>query len=108
MGWLGDLFFGGGGKLSAKQLEEKRKMAMLTGEVEAMGDMFTRMQRQCFDKCCAADVVEGRARDDELSLDDERCLERCASKFMQVQTRVGEIFMSEADNMAGAGGAPGQ
>lgn len=72
------------------------QMIALAGEVEAMGDMFTRMNRQCYQKCCNQRILDGMDYNDELSLDDERCLESCATKFMATQHMVGAIFMSEA------------
>ena len=68
----------------------------LTNEVEAMGDMFTRMNRRCYDKCLANAVAEGRDYGEELSIDEDKCLVSCASKFVATQQKVGEIFMQEA------------
>mmetsp|Transcript_66000 Transcript_66000/g.137476 ORF Transcript_66000/g.137476 Transcript_66000/m.137476 type:complete len:109 (+) Transcript_66000:222-548(+) len=97
MGWWPDALNPlkkGSRPMSQKQYEQKRQIMMLTGEVEAMGDMFTRMNRQCYQKCMAAAVVDGSARSDELSLDDEKCLESCAVKFVATQNLVGEAFLS--------------
>jgi hypothetical protein len=53
-------------------------MAVLHGEVEAMGDMFMRMNRQCYEKCINPSVSEGRGTGtDDLSLDDENCVAIC-------------------------------
>ena len=53
-------------------------MAVLHGEVEAMGDMFMRMNRQCYEKCINPSVSEGRGiGTDDLSLDDENCIAIC-------------------------------
>ena len=56
----------------------------LTNEVEAMGDIFGRMNRQCYEKCIAESIRDGTAFEDELSLDEERCLVNCATKFVRV------------------------
>mmetsp|Transcript_18851 Transcript_18851/g.45298 ORF Transcript_18851/g.45298 Transcript_18851/m.45298 type:complete len:107 (-) Transcript_18851:112-432(-) len=97
MGWWPDALNPFKGRaMSPRKFEERRKMIALAGEVEAMGDMFTRMNRQCYQKCCNQRILDGMDYNDELSLDDERCLESCATKFMATQHMVGAIFMSEA------------
>ena len=68
---------------------------MAVGEVDATVDMMHRMNRQCYEKCLSNAISEGIARDDELSLDDERCIENCASKFIAAQRKVSEISMQE-------------
>lgn len=72
-------------------------MIALAGEVEAMGDMFTRMNRQCYQKCMNQRIVDGIDRSEDLSLDDEKCVESCAAKFLAVQQMVGTIFMTESE-----------
>jgi len=54
------------------------QVTQLHNEVEAMGDMFTRMNRQCYEKCLNSAVQEARSKDDDLSLDDDNCVAACA------------------------------
>jgi hypothetical protein len=49
-----------------------------------MGDIFGRMNRQCYEKCIAESIRDGTAFEDELSLDEEKCLVNCATKFVRV------------------------
>ncbi len=65
------------------------------GEIDATVDMMHRLNRQCFEKCLMLSIAEGKTRDDELSLDDDRCIENCAAKFIAAQQKVGQISVSE-------------
>lgn len=56
----------------------------LSGEVEAMGDIFGRMNRQCYEKCIGESVRSGTAYENELGHDEEQCLINCATKFVRV------------------------
>ncbi len=71
------------------------QMMAAVGELDATVDMMHRLNRQCFEKCLMLSIAEGKTRDDELSLDDDRCIENCASKFIAAQQKVGQISVSE-------------
>jgi hypothetical protein len=40
---------------------------------------------ECYNKCSGAAVVEGRAREEDLTLDEQACVDCCASKFLEVR-----------------------
>ena len=84
-------------------------MTVLQNEVEAMGDMFTRMNRQCYEKCLSKPIFEGKGDylfpmfdgkgvstgDPELTLDDNNCVSNCAAKFSHAQSLVGNYYMEQ-------------
>lgn len=60
-----------------------------------------RLARSCASKCLPKDYREG-----DLNKGESVCLDRCVSKYMDVNIKIGEKMQSDA--MArGAGGAPG-
>mmetsp|Transcript_12426 Transcript_12426/g.30466 ORF Transcript_12426/g.30466 Transcript_12426/m.30466 type:complete len:110 (-) Transcript_12426:35-364(-) len=100
MGWWPDILnplkLFKGGAMSPQAFERQRQMMQLVGETEAMGDMLTRMNRQCYDFCNAQTVVEGRTRGEDLTLDEQACVDCCAAKFLEAQMKVGAVFMEQA------------
>lgn len=68
----------GGHVESGESVCPRWQVTQLHNEVEAMGDMFTRMNRQCYEKCLNSAVLESRSKDDDLSLDDDNCVAACA------------------------------
>mmetsp|Transcript_521 Transcript_521/g.1148 ORF Transcript_521/g.1148 Transcript_521/m.1148 type:complete len:108 (-) Transcript_521:610-933(-) len=59
---------------------------------------FTNMTAHCFSKC-----VGDRHKSGEVFLGESTCLDRCASKYMQVVAVVGRAMAKSRD--AGAGGS---
>ncbi|KAJ1487102.1 hypothetical protein T484DRAFT_1942151 [Baffinella frigidus] len=104
MGWLSGLNPFKAGTMNQRQLDERRQIMVLSGEVEAMGDIFGRMNRQCYEKCIGESVRNGTAHEDELCIDEEKCLVNCATKFVRVQQRVMEEFVKESEVQAAAAG----
>ena len=83
------------------------KMAAI--EMEGMTDMFARMRDLCFDKClCIKHVFP----DADLNVGEMSCTDRCAGKFMEVQTRVGQgmqqLQQEQAAQQAAMSAMPGQ
>ena len=71
------------------------QVMLAVGEIDATVDMMHRMNRQCYEKCLSNAIIEGKTRDDDLSLDDEKCIENCAFKFIAAQQKVAEVSMNE-------------
>ncbi|OQE24385.1 hypothetical protein PENSTE_c007G02740 [Penicillium steckii] len=89
--------FGGQPKMSSEQ-----KLAAAETEVEMISDMFTRLSESCSKKCIPADYREG-----DLNKGESVCLDRCVSKFFDVNIKVSEKMQGEAAANAQKGGGMG-
>ncbi|KAJ5893387.1 Tim10/DDP family zinc finger-domain-containing protein [Penicillium taxi] len=85
--------FGGQPKLSSEQ-----KIAAAETEVEMIADMFTRLTESCNKKCIPADYREG-----DLNKGESVCLDRCVSKFFDVNIKVSEKMQGDAAGKQGGG-----
>ncbi|KAI9837083.1 MAG: protein transporter tim10 [Sarea resinae] len=83
------------------QPSSAEKIAAAETEVEMISDMFNRLTQSCTSKCIPADYREG-----ELNKGESVCLDRCVSKFFEVNMKVSEKMQGEAARQGG-GGAPG-
>jgi len=68
----------GGAKPSSAQ-----KIAAAEQELEMVTDMFNRLSNSCTKKCIPTDYREG-----ELNKGEGVCLDRCVSKFFEVNIKV--------------------
>ncbi|CAM9419828.1 unnamed protein product [Pylaiella littoralis] len=79
-------------------------MDLAKQEVDMYSDLFTKMGSLCFKKC----VVKMHGESD-LNVGEMSCVDRCVSKYMEAQEKVGVILKRAEDNLAaqqaGAGGA---
>ncbi|OKL59400.1 Mitochondrial import inner membrane translocase subunit tim10 [Talaromyces atroroseus] len=83
------------------QLSSEQKIAAAETEVEMVSDMFNRLTQSCTAKCIPADY-----RESDLNKGESVCLDRCVSKFFDVNIKVSEKMQGEAANRQG-GGVPG-
>ncbi|KAJ5823994.1 hypothetical protein N7447_006334 [Penicillium robsamsonii] len=79
--------FGGAPKMSSAE-----KIAAAETEVEMISDMFNRLTESCTKKCVPADYREG-----DLNKGESVCLDRCVSKFFDVNIKVSEKMQGEAN-----------
>ncbi|MCJ1469988.1 protein transporter tim10 [Pseudocyphellaria aurata] len=88
------------------QLSSAEKIAAAELEVEMVSDMLNRLVQSCSKKCIPPDYREG-----ELNKGESVCLDRCVSKFFDVNVKVSEKMQGDAamrqGGAAGAGGAGG-
>ncbi|KAJ5543465.1 hypothetical protein N7535_005889 [Penicillium sp. DV-2018c] len=89
--------FGGAPKMSSAE-----KIAAAETEVEMISDMFNRLTESCTKKCVPADYREG-----DLNKGESVCLDRCVSKFFDVNIKVSEKMQGEAAANKQGGGAFG-
>ncbi|KAF8243530.1 hypothetical protein K440DRAFT_521317, partial [Wilcoxina mikolae CBS 423.85] len=73
-------FLGFGG---APQPTSAQKIAAAETELEMVTDMFNRLSNSCTKKCIPTDYKEG-----ELNKGESVCLDRCVSKFFEVNIKV--------------------
>jgi import inner membrane translocase subunit TIM10 len=73
-------FLGFGG---APQPTSAQKIAAAETELEMVTDMFNRLSNSCTKKCIPMDYKEG-----ELNKGESVCLDRCVSKFFEVNIKV--------------------
>ncbi|KAJ5636745.1 mitochondrial import inner membrane translocase subunit tim10 [Penicillium longicatenatum] len=78
--------FGGQPKMSSEM-----KLAQAETEVEMISDMFNRLNESCTKKCVPVDYREG-----DLNKGESVCLDRCVSKFFDVNIKVSEKMQGDA------------
>ncbi|KAJ5084804.1 protein transporter tim10 [Penicillium alfredii] len=86
--------FGGPPKMSSAE-----KLAAAETEVEMISDMFNRLTESCTKKCIPTDYREG-----DLNKGESVCLDRCVSKFFDVNIKVSEKMQGEAASKQGGAG----
>ncbi|KAJ3718289.1 Tim10/DDP family zinc finger-domain-containing protein [Lentinula raphanica] len=74
------------------------KIEMAITELDTITDFFNRMVASCHAKC-----ITPRYTDGELNKGEMVCIDRCVSKYNEVQKKVGEKIQSRG----AAGGGPG-
>ncbi|KAF2758559.1 hypothetical protein EJ05DRAFT_500078 [Pseudovirgaria hyperparasitica] len=89
----------GGGRAQPSSAE---KIAAAEAEIEMVSDMFARLTRSCTAKCIA-----GQYRESDLNTAESVCLDRCVSKFFDVNMKVSEKMQREAAAKGGMGGMMG-
>ncbi|PWY95597.1 putative mitochondrial intermembrane space translocase subunit Tim10 [Aspergillus sclerotioniger CBS 115572] len=85
--------FGGPPKMSSAE-----KIAAAEIEVEMVSDMFNRLTQSCVQKCIPNDYREG-----DLNKGESVCLDRCVSKFFDVNMKVSEKMQGDAARQGGMG-----
>jgi len=86
-------FLGRSGGSSTGVNPERVEMAVQ--ELDMITDVFNRLVSSCHAKCISARYAEG-----DLNKGESVCIDRCVSKFFEVNKRVGEKLQS----MGGTGG----
>ncbi|MCJ1322897.1 protein transporter tim10 [Xylographa vitiligo] len=84
------------------QLSSAEKIAAAETEIEMVSDMFNRLTQSCAKKCIPPDYREG-----ELNKGESVCLDRCVSKFFEVNMKVSEKMQNEAAGKQGISGGMG-
>ncbi|MCJ1273104.1 protein transporter tim10 [Puttea exsequens] len=92
-------FMFGGGRAQPSSAE---KIAAAETEVEMISDMFNRLSQSCTKKC-----IPPEYREADLNKGESVCLDRCVSKFFEVNLKVSEKMQGEAAQRGGAGGVGG-
>ncbi|KAL7569973.1 hypothetical protein ACA910_021921 [Epithemia clementina (nom. ined.)] len=78
-------FFGGSGQDQQPQGPDPVYAAKL--EMEMYTDLFNKIAANCFQKCAST-----KHREPELSLGEMTCTDRCVSKYLESQQRVGQVL----------------
>ncbi|MCJ1288443.1 protein transporter tim10 [Xylographa opegraphella] len=84
------------------QLSSAEKIAAAETEIEMVSDMFNRLTQSCAQKCIPPDYREG-----DLNKGESVCLDRCVSKFFEVNVKVSEKMQNEASGKQGIHGSIG-
>ncbi|CAN0369877.1 unnamed protein product [Ascophyllum nodosum] len=74
-------------------------------EIDMYSDLFTKMSNLCFKKC-----VVKMSGESDLSVGEMTCVDRCVSKYIEAQEKIGVILKDAEESMAaqqGTQGAPG-
>jgi len=89
--------FGGGARAQPSSAE---KLAAAEAEIDMVSDMFNRLVSSCTRKC-----LESTYREADLNKGEGVCLDRCVSKFFEVNLKVSEKMQADsAGRQAGGGG----
>jgi len=84
------------------QLSSAEKIAAAETEIEMVSDMFNRLTQSCAKKCIPPDYREG-----DLNKGESVCLDRCVSKFFEVNMKVSEKMQNDAAGKQGISGGMG-
>jgi mitochondrial import inner membrane translocase subunit TIM10 len=80
-------FFGGGGGGNTSKPAGPDPVMAAKLEMEMYTDLFNTIASSCFTKCATA-----KHRDADLSLGEMACTDRCVSKYLETQQKVGEVL----------------
>ncbi|KAF8971561.1 Tim10/DDP family zinc finger-domain-containing protein [Flammula alnicola] len=78
------------------------KIDMAITELDTVTDFFNKMVSSCHAKC-----ISTRYAEPDLNKGESVCIDRCVSKFNEVQKKVGEKLQSRGAANAAAGAAGG-
>jgi len=70
--------------------------------MDLVTDMFNRLTKACMTKCIPTEYREG-----ELNKGEGVCIDRCASKFFEVQMKISEQLQKDAAAKGAGGGGMG-
>ncbi|ODN77584.1 mitochondrial import inner membrane translocase subunit TIM10 [Cryptococcus amylolentus CBS 6039] len=96
-------FLFGGGK-SAEGSIDPAKIEMAAAELDMITDVFNRLVNSCHTKCISSNPLNHRYAEGDLLKGESVCIDRCTSKFFEVNKQVGER-MSAMGNAAQASGS---
>ncbi|KAF9691893.1 protein transporter tim10 [Ascochyta clinopodiicola] len=80
------------------QLSSEQKIAAAEAEIDMVSDMYSRLLKSCSAKC-----IDTSYREADLNKGESVCLDRCVSKFFEVNVKVSEKMQGEAQGKQGGG-----
>ncbi|KAI9767725.1 MAG: protein transporter tim10 [Candelina submexicana] len=89
------------------QLSSAEKIAAAETEVEMVSDMFNRSRAPILEMLLKHKCIPNDYREGDLNKGESVCLDRCVSKFFEVNVKVSEKMQGEAASKGGAGGGMG-
>ncbi|WPH05070.1 Putative mitochondrial import inner membrane translocase subunit tim10 [Acrodontium crateriforme] len=92
-------FMFGGGRAQPSSAE---KIAAAEAEIEMVSNMFNQLVDTCTKKC-----IPSEYREADLNKGESVCLDRCVSKFFEVNVKVSEKMQGEAAQRQGGGAGGG-
>ncbi|KAH9853179.1 Tim10/DDP family zinc finger-domain-containing protein [Lenzites betulinus] len=94
-------FLGGRGSSAPAGGINHERVDMATQELDMITDIFNRLVSSCHAKCISTRYAEA-----DLNKGESVCIDRCVSKFFEVNKKVGEK-MQAVGGAAGGGANPG-
>ncbi|KAF8350251.1 Tim10/DDP family zinc finger-domain-containing protein [Amanita rubescens] len=92
-------FLGRSGSINNASGVNPEKIDMAITELDTVTDFFNRMVSSCYAKCISQRFTEA-----DLNKGENVCIDRCVSKYNEVQKKVGEKLQARgAANAASAG-----
>ncbi|KAJ4903230.1 hypothetical protein Rs2_17181 [Raphanus sativus] len=68
-------------------ISKEQAFSMAQTEMEYRVELFNKLAQTCFRKC-----VDNRYKEAELNMGDNSCIDRCVSKYWQVNGMVGQLL----------------
>ncbi|CAG7907477.1 unnamed protein product, partial [Brassica rapa] len=68
-------------------ISKEQAFSMAQTEMEYRVELFNKLAQTCFSKC-----VDKRYKEAELNMGDNSCIDRCVSKYWQVNGMVGQLL----------------
>ncbi|CAG8453992.1 3152_t:CDS:2 [Scutellospora calospora] len=84
---------------ASQQTVNQQNVAMAEQELEMLTDTFYRIVDSCYKKCIPPKYTEG-----ELNKGESVCIDRCVSKFFDVNAKIGEAIQKKGQQ-SGIGGS---
>ncbi|KAF9036468.1 hypothetical protein BDZ89DRAFT_1011351 [Hymenopellis radicata] len=81
--------FLGGSRSASNGSINPEKIDLAITELDTVTDFFNRMVTSCHNKCISA-----RYADADLNKGEQVCIDRCVSKYNDVQKKVGEVLQA--------------
>lgn len=85
-------FFGGGGEQAAPTPDP---LFAAQTEMEMYSTLFNKVAATCFEKCAAR-----KHKEPDLQLGEMTCVDRCVSKYMEAQKKVGAVLQKANEKQA--------
>lgn len=86
-------FLGFGG--AAPQLSSEAKIAAAETELDLITEMFNKLVDNCHKKCIQTNYADG-----DLNKNESLCIDRCVSKYFEVNVKVGENMQKLGQSFA--------
>ncbi|KAM6497922.1 Tim10/DDP family zinc finger domain containing protein, partial [Amanita muscaria] len=83
-------FLGRGGSVANNGGVNSEKIDMAMTELDTVTDFFNRMVNSCYAKCISQRFTEG-----DLTKGENVCIDRCVSKYNEVQKKIGEKLQAK-------------
>ncbi|KAL0094529.1 mitochondrial import inner membrane translocase subunit tim10 [Phycomyces blakesleeanus] len=79
--------------MQSQQMVNPQNIAMAEQELESVTDLFNRIAESCHTKCISTKYTQS-----DLTQGEAVCIDRCVSKFFEVNVKIGEKMQKMGQN----------